>query len=39
MNGKFLIETNHKAPNGRVILVDPKNPDETNWKDVLPEKA
>jgi prolyl oligopeptidase len=38
LNGKFLIETNHKAPNGRVILFDPKNPDEKNWKDVLPEK-
>lgn len=38
VNGKFLIETNHKAPNGRVILFDPKNPAEANWKDVLPEK-
>ena len=39
VNGKFLIETDHKAPNGRVFLFDPKNPAETNWKDVLPEKA
>lgn len=39
VNDKFLIETNHKAPNGRVILFDPKNPAATNWKDVLPEKA
>ncbi|MBZ5553470.1 MAG: prolyl oligopeptidase family serine peptidase [Acidobacteriia bacterium] len=39
MGDKLLIETNHKAPNGRVILFDPKNPDEKNWKDVLPEKA
>jgi prolyl oligopeptidase len=36
---KFLVETNHKAPNGRVFLFDPKNPAEANWKDVLPEKA
>jgi prolyl oligopeptidase len=36
---KFLIRTNRKAPNGRVVLVDPKNPDEKNWKDVLPERA
>jgi prolyl oligopeptidase len=35
---KFLIRTNRNAPNGRVILVDPKNPDEKNWKDILPEK-
>jgi prolyl oligopeptidase len=36
---KFLIRTDHNAPNGRVILVDPKNPDEKNWKDVLPERS
>lgn len=35
---KFLIRTDYKAPNGRVILVDPKNPDEKNWTDVLPER-
>lgn len=34
----FLIQTDRKAPNGKVILYDPKNPDEKNWKDVLPEK-
>src|SRR5262249_995712 len=38
VNGKFLISTDHKAPNGRVILFDPQNPAEANWKDVLPEK-
>ena len=36
---KFLIRTNKNAPNGRVILVDPKNPEERNWKDVLPERS
>lgn len=35
---KFLIQTDRKAPNGRVILYDPKNPDEISWKDILPEK-
>jgi prolyl oligopeptidase len=35
---KFLVYTDHKAPNGRVFLFDPKNPDEKNWKDVIPEK-
>jgi prolyl oligopeptidase len=35
---KLLVHTNHNAPNSRVVLVDPKNPDEKNWKDVLPEK-
>ncbi len=35
---RFLIQTNHKSPNWRVILFDPKNPGEQNWKDILPEK-
>ena len=36
---KFLMRTDKGAPNGRVVLVDPKNPAESNWKDVLPERA
>jgi prolyl oligopeptidase len=36
---KLLVRTNKNAPNGRVVLIDPKNPDESNWKDVLPERA
>ncbi len=35
---KFLVYTDHNAPNGRVFVFDLKNPDEKNWKDVLPEK-
>ena len=35
---KFLVFTDHKAPNGRVFLFDPKNPDEKNWQAVIPEK-
>ena len=35
---KFLVYTDHKAPNGRVFLFDPKQPEEANWKDVIPEK-
>jgi len=33
---KFLVETNHRAPNGRVVLFDPAKPGE--WQEVLPEK-
>jgi prolyl oligopeptidase len=36
---KFLVRTDRNAPNGRVVLLDPKNPDEKNWKDVLPERS
>ncbi|HUS08852.1 MAG TPA: prolyl oligopeptidase family serine peptidase [Pyrinomonadaceae bacterium] len=35
---KFLVYTDHKAPNGRVFLFDTKNPGEKNWKDIIPEK-
>ena len=35
---KLLVETNRNAPNRRVFLFDPKNPEEKNWKDVLPER-
>jgi prolyl oligopeptidase len=35
---KFLVETNHNAPNGRVVLIDPKSTDEKSWKEVIPEK-
>jgi prolyl oligopeptidase len=33
---QFLIETNHNAPNGKVVLWDPKNPQ--TWKEIIPEK-
>ena len=35
---KFLIQTNKNAPNWKVILWDPANSDEKNWKEVLSEK-
>ena len=35
---KFLISTNRNAPNERVLLCDPKHPDQKNWKVILPEK-
>jgi len=37
VDGKFLVFTNHGAPNGKVVLYDPANP-QAPWKDVLPEK-
>ena len=35
---RLLVSTNKNAPNGRVVLVDPKRPEEANWKSVLPER-
>ncbi len=39
VGGKFLIETDHGAPNERVVLFDPNKPDEKDWKTIIPEKA
>ncbi len=36
---KMLVSTDRGAPNGRVILVDPVHPEESNWKMILPERA
>ncbi|MCW3463854.1 prolyl oligopeptidase family serine peptidase [Chitinophaga nivalis] len=36
--GKLLVRTNHGAPNYRIVLVDPKNPAEANWKTIVPER-
>ena len=38
VDDKLLIATNRNAPNERVVLVDPKQPDEANWKTILPER-
>jgi prolyl oligopeptidase len=38
LGDKFLVWTDHKAPNGRVFLFDPKNPAEKDWKEVIAEK-
>jgi prolyl oligopeptidase len=35
---KLLLFTNKNAPNGKVVLFDPQNPGERNWKDTIPEK-
>jgi prolyl oligopeptidase len=36
---KLLVETNLRAPNWRVVLIDPKQPAESNWKTVLAERS
>ncbi|WP_400192532.1 prolyl oligopeptidase family protein [Hymenobacter sp. B81] len=37
VGGKLLVYTNHKAPRYRVVAVDPRQPAEASWQDVLPE--
>jgi len=36
---KLLVQTDRGAPNGKVVLIDPAQPEEANWKTVLPERA
>jgi len=35
---KLVVLTDYKAPNYKLILIDPKNPARENWKDLIPEK-
>jgi prolyl oligopeptidase len=35
---KFMIQTNANAPNEKVMLFDPKMPNEKDWKTLIPEK-
>jgi prolyl oligopeptidase len=34
----FLVMTNHQAPNFKLVLIDPQNPSEENWKTIIPEQ-
>ena len=34
----LMVQTDAGAPNQRVVLMDPKNPEQKNWKDIIPEK-
>jgi prolyl oligopeptidase len=38
LGDKLLLYTDKNAPNGKVVLFDPQNPGERNWKDAIPEK-
>jgi prolyl oligopeptidase len=38
IGGKFLIRTDHGAPNGKIVLYDPGASAEKKWKDIIPEK-
>lgn len=38
IGGKILLQTNSGAPHYKVVLLDPKNPGEANWKTIIPEQ-
>ena len=37
VRGKLLFMTNYKAPQNRLVLIDPKSPAESKWQDLVPE--
>lgn len=36
-NGVFYVHTDIDAPNYRLVAVDPNNPEQGNWVDIIPE--
>ncbi|MFH1320573.1 MAG: prolyl oligopeptidase family serine peptidase [Bacteroidota bacterium] len=34
----LLVKTNNNAPKCRLVFIDPENPEEDNWEDIIPEK-
>jgi len=39
LGGGLLVQTNRDAPNWKLLRIDPANPEEKNWKVVLPESS
>ena len=37
LNGKILVMTNYKAPKYRLLSIDPKQPTEEHWTELIPE--
>ncbi len=35
---KLLVETNNNAPNSRVVEIDPADPRESQWREIIPEQ-
>ena len=38
VGGRFLVYTNHGAPDFKVVSIDPRRPDPEQWQTVIPEK-
>ena len=38
VDGKFLVQTNEDAPNGKIILIDPAHPEKSAWKTIVEEQ-
>lgn len=38
MNGKLLVKTNQNAPKNKLVKIDPKKPDTSNWQTLVPQQ-
>lgn len=38
VDDRLLVMTNRNAPNWRVVSIDPLHPEESAWREILPEK-
>jgi len=38
IDGRLVVRTDHRAPNGRVVLIDPQRPDEASWQTLVAER-
>lgn len=38
IGNKLLVHTNHDAPNYKLVLIDPKQPEKEHWKVLIPEQ-
>jgi prolyl oligopeptidase len=39
VDGKMIVMTDHGAPNFKLVEIDVNNPEEKNWKIIIPESA
>jgi prolyl oligopeptidase len=38
-DGKFLFVTDYEAPNYKLVLIDPQNPQKEHWETIIPEST
>jgi prolyl oligopeptidase len=39
VNGKIYMVTDHQAPRGKLVALDPAHPEPENWETILPESS
>jgi prolyl oligopeptidase len=39
VDGWFYVQTNHGAPRGRLVAIHPDKPQESEWREIIPQSA